>query len=657
MPNETMRADSGSYPLKQPSEYNLKEFSSDSKIPRRNLPVMEKVDFSVNDLTVYYVTDIHLEFKILEHFKTNALSEDAIRVFIKQYVKKAFKKYQDKSGIFLFGGDIANDISLVRLFFEEVIIYIQPRRIVALLGNHEFWSTSHGDFEKSVKQYREMFRDLGILLAQNDLVLYENGKLYFASEEEVLESTKDDLRKTCSSTPLIILGGLGFSGCNKNFNTSIGLYSEAISTEKEDLEQTKRFKKLYDKVHECLSDYPVLVFTHMPVENWSESAEYEPNWIYVNGHTHINNAISDGNKRVYSDNQIGYHRKSLDFHCFTISYKHDIFRYLSDGIYKISNDQYCSFNWGLGISMQYSRDWDIYMLKRSEIYCFFSKNQDKICLMDGGMPHAVEHGLDYYYNNLEQYCLMMIEASESFRNKLKEISDSVKLFGGSGNIHGSIIDIDAYNHIFLNPVDGKITPYYATDIKEKYVFASVGHLIKDMLPTMYPKYLKASGMGRGQLILNDVPLLEEDTSIYALSKKAKAIQYMSNFKIVRYWDDTAYRNNVNSKLLCSSLMEITDISSKETEEDGDEASSDLIMEYVCKAIDATIEWQLDYSEAVIDLKLKSEIPNVLKITAPHVGKRAKILYGIDEIYGIDKKKINSAVENEIIRFRRQNDAS
>lgn len=117
MPNETNRADSDFHLLKQPSEYNLEEYSSDSNIPRRNLPVMEKADFFADNLTVYYVTDIHLEFKILEHFKTIVLSEDAIRDFIKQYVKKAFKKYQDKPGIFLFGGDIANDISLVRLFF------------------------------------------------------------------------------------------------------------------------------------------------------------------------------------------------------------------------------------------------------------------------------------------------------------------------------------------------------------------------------------------------------------------------------------------------------------------------------------------------------------------------------------------------------------
>jgi len=38
------------------------------------------------------------------------------------------------------------------------------------------------------------------------------------------------------------------------------------------------------------------------------------------------------------------------------------------------------------------------------------------------------------------------------------------------SIHACIVDIDFYNYIYLDPVDGSINPYYATSIVNKYLY-------------------------------------------------------------------------------------------------------------------------------------------------------------------------------------------
>ena len=53
---------------------------------------------------------------------------------------------------------------------------------------------------------------------------------------------------------------------------------------------------------------------------------------------------------------------------------------------------------------------------------------------------------------------------DKFTSFQKRIADMVKQIGGIGAIHGSIVDIDFYNHIYVNPFDLSITGYWASDI-------------------------------------------------------------------------------------------------------------------------------------------------------------------------------------------------
>ena len=57
----------------------------------------------------------------------------------------------------------------------------------------------------------------------------------------------------------------------------------------------------------------------------------------------------------------------------------------------------------------------------------------------------------------------------------QRISEFIKHLGGSGKIHGCIVDVErpnelegfSYCHLFVNPIDGKVTPYFAYDVNQE----------------------------------------------------------------------------------------------------------------------------------------------------------------------------------------------
>ena len=87
--------------------------------------------------------------------------------------------------------------------------------------------------------------------------------------------------------------------------------------------ESKKFEKLYNKVCSICSDKNLVVFTHMPMDCWSERVDYHKNFVYVSGHTHRNYFYDDGDIRVYADNQIGYKNKKLHMKWFDIENEYD----------------------------------------------------------------------------------------------------------------------------------------------------------------------------------------------------------------------------------------------------------------------------------------------------------------------------------------------
>ena len=193
-------------------------------------------------------------------------------------------------------------------------------------------------------------------------------------------------------------------------------------------------------------------------------------------------------------------------------------------------------------------DGQILMLKREGFFCFLLKSSSgTLYILSGGKALVLENQNEsYYYDEMALYGAFVKKAFSGYTNALNQISSVIKELGGSGDIHGAIVDLDFLNHVHLNPVDGTVTFYYASSMVDKYVYSDFQSLLKAQRPDMFKKFelllnqadkqagaLQIQGQEAG---LPDFILHVTDTSIYGPSRRLRAFQYLTEQNIIRVWD-------------------------------------------------------------------------------------------------------------------------
>lgn len=503
---------------------------------------------------IYYISDIHLNHKLLKAYPKHATRFEIID-FIDQTIDKLLATATEKSyeDYLLIAGDVSFNFDIAVLFYKLLLRKWRSSKIIVTLGNHELWDYNYKEpkfapknREASIERYRKLFDELGIIFLHNDLFVLQGYEHHVIHEDQLNSIAPEPLKELCLRSNMIVFGGLGYSGYNQEYNALCGLYRHAVRTLDDDIAETKRFEALYDKLNGIIGDSRVIVLTHMQRENWSTKA-INPNWIYVNGHTHRNCYICDGEQTVYSDNQIGYlNRVGLKF--FRLSKTYDVFRHYPDGIHTITREQYLDFNRGMQINVTFNRAGGIlYMLKNAGVYCFVYENSAGKYLLNGGAIKKLKHfNLEYYFNRLPVFTSAVKTMFSGYHSAMKALSEAVRKLGGSGTVHGSIIDIDFLNHLYINPEDGTITPYYALSIIEKYVYPDVRTLLLEQRKDLYDNYmLLLSGRTDGMLMLDgtsNVPSVDmarfvPETHMYRPSRIMRSVQYLNDANIVRIWDD------------------------------------------------------------------------------------------------------------------------
>lgn len=523
-------------------------------VPAANDKMFHELEDISNPLSfpVYYISDIHLEHQLDLQGKTYPEIEELIESKVSELVDSIPTK--KTPGIILIGGDTAHSVELESVFFRILRHkFSSTMPIIAVLGNHELWDGDpmHGSLRPVNTIIHNYRKGCACGILENNLWLWNQGnKPILLSERALLDASDDELSGLCNRFAPIILGGIGFSGHNPKFNASSGIYRNTVSAEV-DAERSDRFKAVYDKVLRCAGSRCVIVLTHTPMENWSSNAHYNPNWVYVNGHTHINTLIrQDDGTTVLSDNQVGYYPKPWHFNCFTISGRYDIFANYDDGIYTIEPQQYRIFNQGQGIKANFKSLDQVYMVKRDGTYMFFQEKDRKTYMLAGGQRKSVTHDIQYYYNNLSRYKEAVKAAFMPYHSALQTLSKEVKQFGGFGTIHGCIVDIDFWNHIYLNPVDGKITPYFARDMIDKLMFSTVPDLLRNSPQPperLLGNFKTARNRGKlpiltahsknKNLTLSTAPEVVLDLEMYEPSRTMRSVQYVLEQNIVRIWKE------------------------------------------------------------------------------------------------------------------------
>lgn len=444
---------------------------------------------------IAYITDLHIKHHI-SNTKIPRRKDNIIKYIIRIANNLYAETINKNCRILLVGGDISSEFKFCKILIEKLKEIIKKNKsrlkVIITLGNHDFWDFND-NIDNIVSKYRDLLNKNGMYLLYNDLVYleydnllgYYNYSIVNYSELESISIKK--LNRILRKARCIIYGGVGFSGYNKEFNAETNnIYRDTINR-KTEIQETKKYEKIYNKILPILKKHNSIVLTHMPIKDWCKNSNYEENIVYVNGHTHLNTFNDDGKHRLYLDNQIGYKNK-IHIKTLLLDNEYDYFIDYSDGIYEnITKEEYRNFYRGKNESMDCNDKNsinEIIMLKKKGYYCFFNRNKNgKLQILDGGTPNNVDKAdIQYYFDNLDKMCERICPDLNKYTKIQEKISKLVKSFGGDGEIHGCIINIDFNNHIYVYKSKENIIflgYYWANDTENKYFYPDLKSLLKD----------------------------------------------------------------------------------------------------------------------------------------------------------------------------------
>lgn len=533
--------------------------------------------YGLDDVSFFYISDLHLDYKLVKKFSAEANYNELEKYFDDIAIKISDSMphaWLSKQRAFILG-DVSFDFEIFKMFFTALKDHVSCKTYF-VLGNHELWDKSlfrqHKSYEKVVETYRDFLQTIKVSLIESELIIFTGvdgyGKEIRLTSKEILNTPDEKLREMFVESPFAFFGGMGFAGCNNDFNSENGLYKDAPITRKFEIEQSNLMSETHSKLKKIVPDKQIIVATHMPFSDWCRDTMV-PKWIYISGHTHKNTYLESEEATVYSDNQIGYNGSSFGFKYFTLKPYYNIFDDYPDGVYKISRKQYIDFNYGFQIRLNFNRTfYKLYMLKRQNTYMFLiqTKKDGSFSLLNGGSLKSVpKKDLSYFYDRIPNYAMSIKMFLNEYLSLQKKIANDIKAIGGSGFTHGCIVDIDYYNHLYINPLDGTITPYYATSMVSKYAYSNICSLLKYHAPDFYSNYLKLieskNDVKKFSVIPYDTSLVEKyvyvtDTDIYRISRIIRGLQFITNYSIIRIWNSDIAENpsNDSGKLIVSDIL-------------------------------------------------------------------------------------------------------
>lgn len=454
--------------------------------------------------------------------------------FVALRLKRIKKIKQDIHGFIIDKDSFLEDLQ--QEHGEKEYQRTEIRNVFAVLGNHEM-----ADFDTvkdAVSYYSQLFTGLGIHFLDNSIL---------------------------SNGSLIIFGGCGFAKYNTEFNATNTLNATTF-TRDDEIKETDHFEEAYHKALEKAKAErkPLIVLAHYPTNDCLEGDQCDSQAVYFTGHTHRNTSESTEQRYIYADNQIGYKRKSVLFKTARLGIVQNPFIDFEDGCYEITTDQYCDYYKysgnplsGASIVNNVLRNGGrFFMIKHSGFYGFFTQNKSKeISICVGGKTRKIPKvkSIDYLMRNFDAMVSVYLTAMLPFRKAQEQISAEVQSLGLSGRIHGCIVDVDFYNHIMLNPLDGSITYYYSPAFGTLQPYKTFAK----MLENIDPEYLigeqeqdfqrkYALMVTSGCLLSRESFLTSDDVgemvtidikgSIYGLSARVNQLQRLFTSRVLRDWN-------------------------------------------------------------------------------------------------------------------------
>lgn len=545
------------------------DFSQSRILP----PLDYRFSTSDEEVVICYISDIHILHKIKKNFNLYINDYE-----LDNYIRKKVCSLKDSIPPLAFDskvlivGDVSASFELFKRFFKIYREIIPFKNTFFVIGNHEFWDKSlikkNKNLDLIINKFRTFLQELNypVILLENQLYL-PNYDGHILNEKEILSLSKKEWEDILDNNGFGIFGGVGFAGLNKHFNYNAGIYRNAPFDRDEEIKRSKRVELIHEVLRKYASGKRIIFATHMPFSDWCSYSEVK-NWVYISGHTHINYYIESDEKTIYADNQIGYDNEIFKFKFITTSNHYNIFENYKDGIYELERIEYERFYIGIGSKISFNRLFKkLYLVKRNNTYLFLIDldGSGNLKILNGGaIKKAPSNDLNYYYEHMCNYATSIKMFLSDYQINMKNIANKIKSIGGYGIIHGCIIDIDYLNHLYVNPLDGKMTPYYATSIVDKYIYDNLPSLLSDKCPQLFKNYnklLNSNGESNSLImkennVVNKKSTPLESIEMYKISRIIKGLQYIFNNNIIRLWSDelAATASKENGRILVSNII-------------------------------------------------------------------------------------------------------
>lgn len=234
-----------------------------------------------------------------------------------------------------------------------------------------------------------------------------------------------------------------------------------------------------------------------------------------------------------------------------------------DGIHDISINDYWTYyrnkaDWTI-LRPKFSRTAYVKFLKHDSFLMFVSVSpKGTRCLLQGGFLRKLDKPIQYYYDRLPEYGRKVIGLFSKYWDAIYDVSSYVcRVTGGQGyaRVHGCIVDIDFFNHIYINPFDGTVTPYYADSMCLKQAYPNLASLISAQMPHLLPAFHAEQTLNPSALAFSDGSIPHQalaltsqevtehsdivyETEMYSISNRLKALQLVYDHHLVAVWYDS-----------------------------------------------------------------------------------------------------------------------
>lgn len=230
----------------------------------------------------------------------------------------------------------------------------------------------------------------------------------------------------------------------------------------------------------------------------------------------------------------------------------ELFHNMPDGIHEVTISEDIAFHTvnRIHCDPRVNKWAAYYVVKNAGCWMFFGKrpNTGKLCMLRGAKPLKIEHqDLNYYFERLPEYVAAVSAAYAPYYAVISQLASEVRALGGSGTIHGCIVDIDFNTHVYLNPFDGTVTAYYADDVSERLVYPNIisafrnDNVSKELLANGRFPLLNHVVKSKHDALVK-VPVIMAGTDVYKPSYVLNGLQSILEHGVVRVWNESILNN-------------------------------------------------------------------------------------------------------------------